>query len=90
MLICSFWTTRTVWSLAFSLKRFKLVTWRDTKVIKNSGPINLLHLSKRRTFNIYPTTNTFTLKERFRIFALKAFYRHALIITYVVNNFKRY
>ena len=80
----------TVLPLAFSFKRFKLVAWRDTKIVKNSRPINLLHLSKRRTLNVYPTTHTFTLKEGFRVFALKAFYRYASIITHYVNNFKRY
>ncbi len=80
----------TVLPLAFSFKRFKLVAWRDTKIIKDNRPINLLHLSKCRTLNVYPTAHSFTLKERLRVFALKAFYRHVLMITYVVNNFKRY
>ncbi len=80
----------TVLPLAFSFKRSKLVAWRHTKVIKDSRPINLLHLSKCRTLNVYPTPHAFTLKEGLRVFALKAFYRHVLIITYVVNNLKRY
>ena len=67
-----------------------MVAWRRAQVIKNRGPIKLLQLSKRRTLDIDPATHASALKEGLCVLALEALYRHALIITHLVHNVKRY
>ena len=68
--------TNAVLPLSISLQRFKMIAWRYTQVIKNQGPVQLLQLSKRRSFNIDPATYTSALKEGLGVLALEALYRH--------------
>jgi len=75
--------------LSRSLQDFKMIAWRYTQIIKDRGPVNLLQLSKRRTFDIDPATYTSALKEDLGVLALEALYRHRSIVTCCVNNVKR-
>ena len=68
--------TNAVLPLSISLQRFKMIAWRYTQVIKDQGPVQLLQLSKRRSFNIDPATYTSALKEGLGVLALEALYRH--------------
>ena len=68
--------TNAVLPLSISLQSFKMIAWRYTQVFKDRGPVKLLQLSKRRTFNIDPATYTSALKKGLGVLALEAPYRH--------------